>query len=332
MTGVAIPPAARALLDRCGYAGPATATQLAGGANNRVFRIDTAAAPLALKEYFAHPGDRWDRQRAEWTFATFAWERGIRCLPEPIACDPGNRLALYAYVDGVPFKPGEIGAGEIDAALAFVASLEAERDAAATIGTAAEACFTIADHLATIDRRVADLQRVADAQALAFVRDELVPAWASVRAGIASRGGAQPPAAACRCLSPSDFGFHNALRRPDGTICFLDFEYAGWDDPAKLVGDFFNQVAVPVPKEFFGRFARGVARALGDTSEAIAERARLLMPAYAVKWCCIVLNDFRPVGAARRRYAGALSAERKTEQLQKARALLAGPIAASPSF
>jgi hypothetical protein len=26
-----------------------------------------------------------------------------------------------------------------------------------------------------------------------------------------------------RTLSPSDYGFHNALRRPDGTLVFLDF-------------------------------------------------------------------------------------------------------------
>src|ERR1700680_1391707 len=32
-----------------------------------------------------------------------------------------------------------------------------------------------------------------------------------------------------RSLVPSDFGFHNSLRRPDGSLAFLDFEYFGWD-------------------------------------------------------------------------------------------------------
>ena len=36
-----------------------------------------------------------------------------------------------------------------------------------------------------------------------------------------------------RCLSPSDFGFHNALLEATGKLRFVDFEYAGWDDPAK---------------------------------------------------------------------------------------------------
>ena len=44
-----------------------------------------------------------------------------------------------------------------------------------------------------------------------------------------------------RCLSPSDFGFHNALLRGRPGVpgardwVFLDFEYFGWDDPAKTV-------------------------------------------------------------------------------------------------
>ena len=49
-----------------------------------------------------------------------------------------------------------------------------------------------------------------------------------------------------RCLSPSDFGFHNALAQGE-TVRFIDFEYAGWDDPAKTVCDFFHHPGVPVP-------------------------------------------------------------------------------------
>ena len=39
-------------------------------------------------------------------------------------------------------------------------------------------------------------------------------------------------------FSPSDFGFHNALLKDNGKLCFLDFEYFGRDDPVKLMADF----------------------------------------------------------------------------------------------
>ena len=40
-----------------------------------------------------------------------------------------------------------------------------------------------------------------------------------------------------RCISPSDFGLHNAIRTA-ADIRFIDFEFAGWDDPAKALVNF----------------------------------------------------------------------------------------------
>ena len=42
-----------------------------------------------------------------------------------------------------------------------------------------------------------------------------------------------------KIISPSDFGLHNAKLGEDGKLAFFDFEYAGWDDPAKTIADFF---------------------------------------------------------------------------------------------
>jgi len=41
-----------------------------------------------------------------------------------------------------------------------------------------------------------------------------------------------------RILSPSDFGLHNTISEKK-KLYFLDFEYFGWDDPIKLICDFF---------------------------------------------------------------------------------------------
>ena len=42
------------------------------------------------------------------------------------------------------------------------------------------------------------------------------------------------------CISASDFGLHNAIMTERG-IVFFDFEFAGWDDPAKAIVDFLLQ-------------------------------------------------------------------------------------------
>jgi hypothetical protein len=126
-----------------------------------------------------------------------------------------------------------------------------------------------------------------------------------------------------RCLSPSDFGFHNTIRATDGHLCFIDFEYAGWDDPAKLVADFFCQPELPVPPRFFEEFAQVIARQTSNP-ELHLSRFRFLLPVYRLKWCCILLNEFLPAGAERRRFAYPTLSDqtRKEEQLQKVRSAL----------
>jgi hypothetical protein len=126
---------------------------------------------------------------------------------------------------------------------------------------------------------------------------------------------------AARCLSPSDFGFHNALLTADG-LKFFDFEYAGWDDPAKLCCDFFCQPQLPVALTHWELFVNGLAVALG--AKDLPARARLLVPAYQIKWCCIMLNEFLRGEQSRREFAlgGGAAEERKRIQLDKAQAAL----------
>ena len=96
---------------------------LPGGGNNRVYRVDCNGRPLLLKAYFHHPDDPRDRLAAEFAFSRFASDRGIRCVPQPIARDDKNHLGLYEFIDGRPLAAGEIGAAEVDQAAGFFAAL-----------------------------------------------------------------------------------------------------------------------------------------------------------------------------------------------------------------
>ena len=106
-----------------------------------------------------------------------------------------------------------------------------------------------------------------------------------------------------RCVSPSDFGFHNALVSDNGMVRFFDFEYGGIDDPARMICDFFSQVAFPVSASFAPEFIGRICQIVDD-DVWLRQRIRILMPIYKVKWCCIVLNAFLPAESARHRFAG----------------------------
>ncbi len=173
----------------------------------------------------------------------------------------------------------------------------------------AEACFTAGEHIATIARRLARVDTIeptdpASTAAATFVATRLRPAWTQVHTRLVAhlhQAGIALEAPTASCLSPSDFGFHNAL--VDGQrIGFLDFEYAGRDDPAKLVCDFFAQPELPAPAALFNTFVARLVAGLG-LNDQDAARCHALRAAYRVKWACILLNEFLPRDAARREFA-----------------------------
>ncbi len=312
-------------------------TRLEGGGNNRVYEVAAGKRRFLLKHYHRHPSDARDRLAAEYGFVDYARRHGIRAVPEPLARDPAHGLGLYAFVEGE--RPEQATAAMVDEAIAFFKALNEAKGTGAgkRLGEASDACFSMADHIARVERRFDRLKKMEtttplEEEASMFVERELVPAWERVK-GRVERGckelrvkveDALPEAE--RCLSPSDFGFHNSLMTKEGTLVFLDFEYAGWDDPAKMVCDFLLHPGMRLPEELHGRFRKG---AVGDwpRAELLDERIGLLLPLHAVKWCCIMLNEFLPGDRERRRFADAAGGQaafeqRQREQLDKARAAL----------
>jgi hypothetical protein len=325
-----------ALLKQAGLPSEFRLTSLPGGANNRVYRIDVESAALLLKAYFQHPGDPRDRLGAEFAFSRFAWEQGLRNLPRPLACDREHQLGLYEFVEGRLLARDEVGAGEVQQAADFFHQLNRFKSAPAaqSLARGSEACFTLDQHLACVQRRIGPLLHIDAPTALgemasSFVTEQLAPAWQRIGEHVRAQAAREALplhdaiAPEDECLSPSDFGFHNALLTADGRLWFIDFEYAGWDDPAKMVCDFFCQPAVPVPGAYFDGFARAVAAELSNPQLHL-RRMELLLPVYRIKWCCIMLNDFLPVGSRRRLFARTAEdqQERQQTQLQKVRVAL----------
>jgi hypothetical protein len=315
----------KVLLAQAGLPRSSSISQLPGGGNNRVFVVETDAGRVVLKEYFYHPDDPRDRLGAEFGFSRFAWANGVHTIPRPLTAHSAERLGVYEFVEGA--RPDFVDAAAVDQALAFVAHLNRQRVRGRALPNASEACFSVDEHLERVAARVAALECVQDEQARQLVNDVLVPAWRSVCTTVADAGASlgisrsRPLAAADRCISPSDFGFHNALLDARGQYWFLDFEYAGWDDPAKLVCDFFCQPELPVPLRFFDAVVAAIARPTADPVWH-ERRIRLLWPVYELKWACILLNEFLPVSRLRRQFARANPRQAERLRMERSRDLL----------
>jgi Phosphotransferase enzyme family len=311
----ALPEGSEQLLHKAGLDGPVSVVRLRGGRNNRVFRVGAAERTVVLKHYFHAPSDLRDRLHAEFCFLQVAQAKGLTCVATPLARDDANHLGLYSHLPGRTMTTADVTPAAIEAALGFVIAMNTGSQSSVqdSVPTASEACFSAADHLGIVEKRISRLMaEIGEHTALgrdarAFVAHELVPAWTRVQRSALSaleaehesfrveRGSHQ------RILSPSDFGFHNALIHED-SISFLDFEYAGWDGPAKLVGDAFNQVKVPLAMDAYRNFRDRIAQLFSDP-EREARRCDAFLGVYAIKWTTILLNDFLPLDGSRRDFA-----------------------------
>ncbi|MFO1321941.1 MAG: aminoglycoside phosphotransferase family protein [Burkholderiales bacterium] len=306
-----------------------------GGGNNRVYRVVAGADEYIVKWYFSHPSDTRDRLHSEYSFLRYARSVGCRQVPAPLASLPEHHLALYEFIPGRKLAAEEIDREHIDQAIRFIAALNGpqRRVAGLELPDASEARFSVAGHLDAIRGRVERLSAVEgnapeDDEARAVIAEigALLGRHSAAVERDAPRHGIETSvdlAPESRCISPSDFGFHNVLVRPSGELCFLDFEYAGQDDPAKLINDFFWQPAVTVPGRFYDAFLEGCVRYSAE-ADRLAARTRLLRPLFGIKWCCILLNEFLPASARRRRFARpeADAPARKRAQLAKVRHLI----------
>lgn len=305
---------------------------LDGGRNNRVYKIICDSQCFLLKSYFWHENDKRDRLGSEFRFLEYAWSRNIRSIAQPIFSDDLNRLALYSFLPGEKIKSEDVTDDSVDQAFNFISLLNQNREneISNSLPNASEANFSFENHIETIEKRISkltEIQRTSyiDVEALEFLNEEVIPKWIAIKRLIFASTEKlkfnlkEELEIQNRILSPSDFGFHNAIRNSDKVFHFVDFEYAGWDDPAKLVGDFFNQVEIPISSIYFDKILNKVSKLVKD-EEKIKERIKLLLPLFSVKWIVIVLNYFLKIHKERRDFSGIQ--ETKQKQLEKAKDIL----------
>lgn len=307
---------------------PVTALEpLGGGRNSRVYRVRTSDGDFALKHYPSRAEDPRDRLGAECRALTLMAHHGIASVPRVVAADAAGGVLLLSWLDGRP--SGAIGAADIDRAARFLAEIHRLRDdpAAGDFGPASEACLSGREIQRQIDTRLDRLRQVPAQEArlhrllAGSFADLSARCLAEARAMMAMAGqdfDADLPAEH-RSLVPADFGFHNSLRRADGTLAFFDFEYFGWDDPVKLTADLLLHPGTLLAPALTGRFRRA-AEAIYAGDPGFPARLAAFYRLFGLRWVLILLNEFLPERWQRRVAAGAAESWDAAKQRQLARA------------
>lgn len=312
---------------------PASLTQLAGGGNNRVFKLEFGSGkPLIYKQYFQHPNDPRPRLETEFSFLQHAWDLGIRNIPEPLQINRFANAALYSFLDGRTVESCDVDDSLIQEKVAFFLALNQKKQSGAHLRIASESCFSLEEYLKVVGGRISRLYDMPvgssiEKEAADFFQNELTPKWKRIEEWVCktalhsglSLNSKIPPEE--RCISPSDFGFHNALILSDKRAAFIDFEYAGWDDACKTVCDLFCQPKVPIPESYFLPISQAFASVTANAEECL-KRIEMIRPVMQIKWCCILLNTFTQVGKSRRLFSESEEVKNQEKQLHAAKQLL----------
>jgi len=282
------------------------------GAANRhgVFLLECGERRAVLKLHESILPGRRDAFAHEALLHSFYAEEAGDSVPRLLAQDAGSRALLFDYVQGAPVSGAAVGEEDLQRMVGFLLSTNLAdilaRARMRRIPTASESGSSALEHWRCATSRLDALLALgarddATTAMQEFVRSEVQPALAA----------AKPDAvkAVTMCLSPSDFGFHNVIRRADGSFCFLDFEHAGWDDPAKLIVDFALQPECLLSANQLQLLLDKLHKAAPFGID-LERRVRSLIPVQKAKWTGIILNVFNRSG---------LSVDSKLSRLAKAR-------------
>jgi len=314
-----------------------SAQRIGGSGNNRVYSLQgDHSNRYVAKFYFSHSSDKRDRLQVEFTSLSFLWRQGVADIPRPIAISREKSCAIYEFIEGKKIVSENIKDGDIQCAVNFLGRLKNLNSIAYSqnLLPASDACFSIKAIISNIEGRLSRFTPLKEegqeyTELKSFLRDDFKPFLTILTQWVWQRCKVQDISFDAEIpreettLSPSDFGFHNAIRANDGRIVFLDFEYFGWDDPAKTIADFLFHPAMMLSEAMKNVFVQGIL-AMFKENNGLVNRVELVYPLFGLKWCMIFLNEFIPNDFTRRAYASGNPLDKdqvRKEQLRKARNL-----------
>jgi thiamine kinase-like enzyme len=303
---------------------------LTRGGNSGLIEVTTEGdRKYALKLY---PGrTAHDRLSAEYNSFKLISEYAVDSVPLPFRNHLELNAGMYEWIEGgvVSHPDGE----HIQQALRFLEVLHGLRDLSSLQGfhNASAAFLSGFGFEKQLRTRFNFLSSIAleYPEMHDYLQNELFPIMENILRWTRSEwwiepGYFEPLPRVKQTLSPSDFGFHNAIERANGKLAFIDFEYFGWDDPVKLIADFGFHPGMQIDSDLKQQWVDGAVKIYG---EEILDRLRLAWPMIGLSWCLILLNEYRGDIWLRRCAANADKFARREEilaaQLKRSRELLA---------
>lgn len=278
-----------------GEIGVSNVERVKHGANSEVFKVSfDNGSTCALKIY---PDRKLDpRPRMKTESVAFEVTNKTCCTPKVIATSASLDVAVYSWLEGK--KIDHPTDDDLESLVGFMIKLRqlSKEIRFDSIAKASESCTNGTDLFSQIQKRRDELRHLESAVLNNFLFDSFDPCFSLVQdfaLDVWPHPFEKPLSRSLLTLSPSDFGFHNAIRCSTDALCFFDFEYFGWDDPVKVIADLQWHPGMSLTRK---NKAYLTSALLGVYSEDLdlPERLRASWALYGLRWALILLNVFKP--------------------------------------
>ena len=244
--------------------------------------------------------DSRDRYKSEMEFLGYLRKCNIQNVPEIIENDDKARILYLEYIEGGKIR--DINDEIIENITTFIKEankpeLAKERE---KLGEASESINTLEelhlnlrnrlDQLVNIDNhcKIATLAKIWLKKELSNEIEKRIDKSMS-RSQIREFNLTEQQ----KIASPSDVGIHNTIKRKDGVLYFIDFEYSGKDDLAKFACDWIIQPEKPFSESQESTMIDKLVYKMNHINKGWVNRYEIIKPLLEMKWCLIMLNKLK---------------------------------------
>lgn len=272
------------------------------GVNNKVWRVTCKQGnSYALKLY--KPMQKrtdFDRFLAETTFLRHCKYQRINNTPELIHGSSDKRFNLLSWIEGE--RPSELTTSDTDQIVHFIKRLNKNMEcyrsnqfkpAPDSISKKITAADRLQERLEETKKNIQKFDNIITKASKYWLEKVLIRSCqAEINTFNDSREkmNRQNKSKESIILSPSDVGLHNTIRK-QAELKFIDFEYSGLDDVAKLTADWIIHPEFGFNRELEKYFIEGIDRELEFKDKSWIAKYLSIKKLSILKWCLIVIKQ-----------------------------------------
>ena len=269
---------------------PTFIKEIKEGRNSNIFLYKHKQDKFVVKLYKS-----LQRLKREKLFYDFLRINELKSVPELLSSNNKYKIIIFRHINGK--KVNKISNDDLKELILFLKNLNCNKFN--NLPLAIDGIKDRKNHLNLCQKIINDLKLINDKTpinriVIKFLNQNLLPQFELIKKNIMKKKFQTYLKRIDNknlIVSPSDLGFHNILKYKK-KLYFYDFEYAGLDDPIKLICDFICQPDQKLSTLQKNKFINNKLFFEYNIQE-INFLVKLFLPLHQIKWCCIMLNEFR---------------------------------------